>query len=129
MRLLLTTIIFIGFSIIAKGQSVTFVLTHGSSRKWIGVEKTNTLIGPTSTNLIFHGNHKIEEQPLNSYKAPVSQKWQILTGNNIDDENITVDIDGVTYTVVFSKTSNGSDFMTLTYYRNDRAITKAYYSE
>ena len=117
------------FSIIAKGQSITYTLTHAGSRKWTGVEKTQTLSGASSTNLTFSANHKVEEQPVNSYKPRVSQQWQLITGNTTHDENITIQIGDITYAVVFSKTSNGSDFITLTYYKNERAVTKSYFAE
>ena len=126
---LLQTIIFILFSIIAQGQDITYTLTHGGSRKWIAVDKTKTLSGQSSTDIVFHANHKIETVPVNSHRYPIAQTWQLITGNTTRDENITLLIGGIDYSAIFSKTSNGSDFITLTCTWHDRAITKSYYSE
>ena len=126
---LLSTIIFICCSVIAHGQDITYTLTHGGSRKWIAVEKTKTLSGQSSVDLIFHANHKIEAIPVNSHRYPAAQTWQLITGNTIRDENITLLIGEIDYSVIFSKTSNGSDFITLSYTKNDRVVTKSYYCE
>lgn len=129
MRLLLSTLIFISFSIASYGQDVTFMLTHGTRRKWTSVEKANSSKSTGNMTLFFDGSHKVEYQPVNSRQEPFSQNWALLTGDNIFDEHITLQIGTIIYTVTFSKTSNGDDFMTLSYYKNDRAYTDAYYSE
>src|ERR1700721_1673868 len=108
------TVIFILFAIVAKGQDITFTLTHSGNRKWIGIEKTNSLNGTSSEDMIFKANHKVEQRPVNSHRSSTTQKWSLLSGNNINDEHITLQIGDVTYNVIFSKTSNGSDFITLT---------------
>ena len=126
---LLQTIIFICFSVIARGQDVTFMLTHAGNKKWVGLETTRSLNGNSSTNLVFHANHKVEEQPVNSHRSPVTKRWQLISGATTHDENIQLEIGGITYSVIFSKTANGSDFMTLSYYKDERAVTRSYFSE
>ena len=132
---LLQTIIFVFFSFIAGAQDVNFkqdirfTLTHGGSRKWVGIDKTQTLSGPASVNLVFHANHKAEQVPVNSHKSPVSTNWQLITGTTTHDEKIELQIGDVIYTVLFSKTANGSDFMTLNYYQNERLVSRSYYCE
>jgi len=129
MRVLLLALVFISFSAVSFGQDVTFMLTHGTRRKWTSVEKTNTPNTTSNMTLFFDGNHKVEYQPVNALQKPFSQNWTLLSGDNIFDENISLQIGTTMYAVTFSKTSNGDDFMTLTYYRNDRAYTHAYYAE
>ncbi len=129
MRLLLLTLVFISFSVVSFAQDVTFMLTHGTRRKWTSVEKTSSPNSTGNMTLFFNGSHKVEYQPVNSLQNPFSQNWALLGGDNIFDEKITMQIGTTIYTVTFSKTSNGDDFMTLTYFRNDRAFTNSYYSE
>ncbi len=126
---LLSTILLICLSVIVKGQDISYALTHNGSRKWVGVDKTKTLSGFSSTNIIFHANHKVEEVPVNSHKFPVTQQWQLINGNTTHDDNITIEIGETLYSVIFSKTSNGSDFITLSYTKNERVITSSYYCE
>ena len=114
---------------IKREQDIQYRLAHTGNRKWIGVNKTKTLSGPSSTNLVFFANHKVEAQYVNSPKYNTTKNWLLINGTNIDDDNIQLQIGGITYTVIFTKTANGSDFMTLTYYKNEKAISRSYYSE
>ena len=129
MKLLLSTLVFISFSVLAFGQDVTYMLTHGNRRKWTSIKKSNSFTSTGSMDIYFDGNHKVEYQPTNSLQKPFTQNWALLKGDNIFDEDISIQIGDVIYYVVFSKTSNGDDFMTLTYFRNDVAHTTAYYTE
>src|SRR5581483_3347270 len=110
-------------------QDIRFMLTHGSTRKWLGVDKIHTLNGPKSTNITFHTNHVAEEQTMNSNSNPVSKQWFIIKGTTTHDDDIQLQIGAVIYTVTFSKTANGSDFMTLNYFKNERLVTQSFYSE
>ena len=60
MRVLLLALVFISFSAVSFGQDVTFMLTHGTRRKWTSVEKTNTPNTTSNMTLFFDGNHKKE---------------------------------------------------------------------
>ena len=126
---LIQTLILICFSIAVKAQDISFTLTHTSEKKWIGVEKTSTLNGMKSTNLVFHTNHKADIIPVNSHKKTVTTTWQLISGATTHDDNIVIRIGDIEYTVVFSKTSNGADFITLSWVKNDRVMSRAYYSE
>ena len=126
---LIQTLILICFSFAVKAQDITFTLTHTSEKKWIGVDKTSTLNGLKSTNLVFHSNHKADIVPVNSHKNPATTKWQLISGNTIHDDDIVIRITDIDYTVVFSKTSNGADFMTLSWTKNDKVMSRSYYSE
>ncbi len=126
---LLQTLILICFSIFANAQDVTFTLAHTKEKKWIGVDKVNTLNGLKSTNLVFYANHKAEIVPVNSHKNKVATTWQLITGNSTHDDNIVIKIADIEYSVIFSKTSNGADFMTLIWNKNDQVMTRSYFSE
>lgn len=116
-------------SIAVKAQDITFTLTHTKEKKWIGVDKTSTLNGLRSTNLVFHSNHKADIIPVNSHKNKVTATWQLISGNTIKDDNIIVRIADIDYNVVFTKTSNGADFITLSWTKNDKVLSRSYYSE
>ena len=126
---LLQTLILICFSFAVKAQDITFTLAHTSEKKWIGVDKTSTLNGLKSTNLVFHSNHKADIVPVNSHKNTATTKWQLISGNTIHDDVIVVRIADIDYTVVFAKTQNGADFMTLSWTKNDKVMSRSYYSE
>jgi hypothetical protein len=115
--------------VVVKAQDISFTLTHTSEKKWIGVEKTSTLNGLKSTNLVFHTNHKAEIIPINSHKKTITTKWQLITGNIIHDDNIVIQIGEIQYMAVFSKTSNGADFVTLSWVKNDQVMSRSYYAE
>ena len=126
---LLQTLILICFSIAVKAQDISFALTHTSEKKWIGVEKTSTLNGLKSTDLVFHTNHKADISPVNSQKKTVTTKWQLISGATTHDDDIVIMIGDIEYNAVFSKTANGADFMTLSWTKNDKVMSRAYYSE
>ncbi len=126
---LLQTIILICFSLVVKAQDITFTLAYTGAKKWVGVDKTSTLNGLRSTNLVFHTNHKAEIVPVNSHKKQVNTNWQLISGATIHDDNIVVKIADIEYNVIFSKTSNGSDFITLSWVKNDKVMSRSYYSE
>ena len=126
---LLQTLILICFSIAVKAQDITFAIAHTSEKKWIGVDKTSTLNGLKSTNLVFHTNHKAEIVPVNSNKRTVTTDLALINGSSIYDDNIVIKIGDIYYNVTFSKTSNGSDFMVLSWMMNEEVKSRAYYSE
>lgn len=126
---LLQTLILICFSLVERAQDVTFMLSHTNDKKWIGVDKTSTLNGLRSTNLVFHANHKADIVPVNSHKNTVKTTWQLISGNTTHDDNIVIKIADIEYNVIFSKTSNGADFMTLSWTKNDKVTSRSYYSE
>jgi hypothetical protein len=105
------------------------MLSHTNDKKWIGVDKTSTLNGLRSTNLVFHANHKADIVPVNSHKNTVKTTWQLISGNTTHDDNIAIRIGDIEYNVIFSKTSNGADFMTLSWSKNDKVTSRSYYSE
>jgi hypothetical protein len=117
------------FSLAVRAQDVTFSLAHTKEKKWIGVDKTSTLNGLKSTDLVFHTNHKADIIPVNSHKSKVTTTWQLISGNSAKDDNILIRIGDIQYTVVFAKTSNGGDFITLSWTKNDKVMSRSYYAE
>ena len=126
---LLQTLILICFSLAVKAQDITFALTHTGAKKWVGVDKTSTLNGLRSTNLVFHSNHKADIVPVNSHKKQVTTDWQLISGETTHDDNIVIRIADIEYNVVFAKTSNGADFIPLSWVKNDKVMSRSYYSE
>ncbi len=108
LSLLLVCISFLGIA-----QDLNYKLAGASHKKCIGDNLGIDNARENNTVLTFYKNRTVIEYN-DKYKSgkPV-QKWQFVSGEFADANDIILQIGKKQYSVEFSKTNNGKDFMIL----------------
>ena len=113
------------------GQDLDFKLSGAIKRKWVGDQLITASTTENTTDLVFYRNHKVAESNRKYGTAKKEQSWDIVSGQYIDD-HLRLRIGNRTYTLEFSTTSNGRDFITLTSGGENEGgeyVVKTFYAE
>lgn len=113
----------------AIAQDLDFKLAGATHKKWIGDNIIINTPAENNSTLIFDKNHTVIETSKYDSRKPLKH-WKIAEGKYLNDENIILEIGKKQYHVEFSQTSNGKDFMTLSYGGDEgHLMIKTYHAE
>ncbi len=120
-------------SLVSSAQDIKLQLANANKRKWVGAniyQKSGN--AENTTTLTFYTNQTVVEGNAKYKSEKKAQKWWIVSGDYVKDNNIVIQIGDRSYNVEFSRTNNGKDFLTLTYVPeegNTGMIIKTYVAE
>lgn len=127
----LVAVVLLFSSFCASAQDIRHMLANASSRKWIGANVYDGTSSENSYTLTFYRNQTLRVTDRSYGNTRPQQNWWIKTGEFVTDRDIVVMIGAKYYSVEFSKTNNGRDFMTLTRIKQDEdddLVIKTYYA-